>query len=97
TGDYTDRIRSSGELDQPYAGQTARGSRSWRRREGQTAGQHHGLMAGLGWLLSAWPDHLWQLLFHPELLSPPVTPWPSYPAWGDLNFVALRECARTIA
>ena len=84
-------------LADPPVSQTARGSWGWRCRKGLTAGQHHGLMAGLGWLLSAWPDHLWQLLFHPELLSPPVIPWPSYPAWGNLNFAALREHARAIA
>jgi hypothetical protein len=84
-------------LADPPVSQTARGSCFWRCRKGLTATQHHGLMAGLGWLLSAWPDHVWRLLFHPELLSPPVTPWPSYPAWGDLNFAALRERARAIA
>lgn len=84
-------------LADPSVSQTALGSWSWRCRKGLTPAQHHGVMAGLGWLLSAWPDHLWRLLFHPELLSPPVTPWLLYPAWGDLNFAALRAHARAIA
>ncbi len=89
--------RAAQALADPSMSQTARESWVWRCRQGLTATQHHSVMASLGWLLSAWPDHFGRLLFHPELLTPPLTPWPSYPVWCALNLAALREHACAIA
>jgi hypothetical protein len=76
-------------------------TRGWRGpywRSGLSGSQHHGLMAGLGWLLSDWPDHLIRLLWCAELDSLPIDPaLQPYLASGEWNFALLQARAAKIA